>query len=110
MTRVPAPAGGAITGKMTHYELQWLIEDLCRQLGYRFYAPRTSVTAQAGWFDIVIFGEHTALCVELKAEDGRRTRAQQQTAADAQRCGWQYRLWRPSHWNNGTIRKDLETL
>lgn len=95
---------------MTHEELQQHVESECIALGHWFYAPRNSMTAQRGWPDLVILGSRGALFAELKSADGRRTRPQIQVALRLRQAGLQYRLWRPEHWDDGTIARELETL
>ena len=97
---------------MTHKELQQLIEEECARLGHwRYASPIHRVYfPPRGWPDLVILGSRSALFAELKSADGRRTRQQVQVALRLRQAGLQYRLWRPEHWHDGTIARELAEL
>lgn len=97
---------------MTHKELQQLVQAECARLGHWCYASpiyRVYFPPQ-GWPDLVILGRDGALFAELKSADGRRTRSQVQVAMRLRQAGLQYRLWRPEHWDDGTIARELAAL
>lgn len=66
--------------------------------------------AGKGWVDLVLVGDHGTLFVELKSEDGRRSRAQIRWADRIVRAGLAYRLWRPDDLKDGTIAAQLEAI
>ena len=52
----------------------------------------------AGFLDLVLVRRPRVLFVELKAEDGTPTDAQQAWLDDLRACGQDARIWRPADW------------
>lgn len=66
---------------------------------------RTAIQGDAGFPDLVLARHGRVLHVELKAETGRLT---PQQAVWSAALGESWRLWRPRHWYDGTIDKELQ--
>jgi hypothetical protein len=92
---------------VTEAELQAAVLDLCRNRGLWAYHPHDSRRSEPGWVDLVILGR-APLFVELKSENGRRSRAQEDVAYRIQGAGLPYRLWRPIDLE--AVTRELEAL
>lgn len=110
---------------MTHAELVEAIAAECKRRRLRCQrTPDLAVVCQrcgtvvrrpvgagpAGWVDLVILGRRSALFVEVKSEDGRRTVDQMACARDVATAGLRYRVWRPSDLAAGRITDELDRI
>jgi hypothetical protein len=93
---------------VNHAALQKAVTDLCDRYGLWWHHETDSRKSRAGWVDLVILGEDKSLFVELKSEDGRRTRKQRDCAGQLIHAGLQYRLWRPA--DLGEIEHELNAM
>lgn len=95
---------------MTERELQQKVIALCAERGLYWHHEADSRRGNAGWPDLVIIGPFSALFVELKSADGRRSRLQIEVAARMVSAGLIYRLWRPEHLLSGKIAQVLDGM
>lgn len=98
-----------LAGTMTEDELLQCCRDLAKVLGLYVYHARDSRRSEKGWPDLAVIGRRLLLA-ELKTETGKRTPEQTDVASRLVAAGQLYRLWRPSDWLDGKIRRDLEQL
>lgn len=114
---------------MLEKELQREVIALARKLGYKvvhFADSRRQVVKEgrrvlvgdeqgAGFPDCVLAGRGRLLFVELKTQAGTVTEKQaewlERLSETARVCtGVQCFLWRPSHWLDGTIERELRKV
>jgi len=95
-----------------HRQLEQLLAAECRTAGAWFWINTGPAVRQSGsgWVDAVVLGRKGALFVELKSRDGRRTRAQLTVARMLVALGFEYRLWRRQHFDDGTVTRDIKEL
>ena len=95
---------------MTEAELERLIAERCAQLGllvqhfegaYRAWLP--------GWPDLTIIGTRT-LYRELKSAGGVVKPDQARCGRRITRAGGDFAVWRPEHWYNGLILRQLQEI
>jgi hypothetical protein len=96
---------------MTEAELFGLVAARCEQLNLRWFHCEDSRrnTCPAGFPDMVIVG-HGILFRELKADGAHAPLSQRRWGEAIKRAGGNWRLWRPSDWENGTIQRELREL
>lgn len=95
---------------MTHAELVSAILQRAVSCGLAVWpTPPPSPHMAAGWVDVVVLGR-SALFIEAKAQDGRRTMAQVKMASALTGAGLAYRLYRPSDLLAGVIDADLKAI
>ena len=92
---------------------------MCRLYGLRtaHFAPawtekgyRTAVRGDGkGWPDLIIVG-YKLIVRELKDAKGRPTPEQATWLKSLQLGGVDTTIWRPSHWYDGTIQRELKAL
>ena len=83
----------------------------CGQLGVYCWINSGEITQHGtGWVDAVCIGQRGALFIENKTIDGRRTQAQRRVALLLIGRGLEYRMYRPYHYEDGLVRKDLEAI
>lgn len=71
---------------------------------------RTPIQGRRGFPDLAVVGRGGLLLPELKSDTGSLD-ADQRTWRDVLlAAGLRWRLWRPTHWLNGTIQAELEAL
>jgi hypothetical protein len=89
-------------------QLQASIVEAARYLGYRHYHTTDSRKSQPGFPDLVLVHRTTGRVIfaELKSETGRVTDAQQEWLTLLGKLHEVY-LWRPAHWQDGTVRSVL---
>jgi hypothetical protein len=91
------------------------VVELCRELEL-WFGVADGMHSRKGWVDLVIVGYWRAghprpvLAVELKTEDGRRETAQIVCSTALTAAGLRYRLWRPSDYESGAVRRELEGI
>lgn len=96
---------------MNHKQMNAELAGLCGQLGvYCWINAREMFQNSSGWVDAVALGSRGALFIENKTAEGRRTRPQIRTAGLLVASGFEYRLYRPEHYQAGTVRQDLEAI
>lgn len=93
---------------MSEARLQQMVIDLARWAGYIHYHTVDSRKSRPGFPDLVLVHVRTGrvVFVELKAEKGRVTDAQQEWLTLLGKCSEVY-LWRPADWESGEIRRVL---
>lgn len=94
---------------MTEAELQAAVTGLCDDKGLWWFHAHDNPRNSSGFVDLVIVGS-SALFVELKSADGRRSMPQIRWAGRITKAGLQYRLWRPGDWDTGIIAEELEGI
>lgn len=103
---------------MRERELQASVMDLARWLGVLTFHPRPARTSSGdyvtavsgdgvGWPDLVLVGPHGILYRELKGAKGQATSAQQAWLSALHDAGADTGIWRPHHWHDGVIRREL---
>lgn len=94
---------------MKERDLQDKVVRLARSLGWLTYHTHDSRRSEPGFPDLVLL--HPArgrlLWRELKTEKGRATPAQKVWLAALSAVGMDAGLWRPVHWFDRTIEKEL---
>jgi hypothetical protein len=110
------PGLKAIARAMSEAELQTLVIDLARHLGWLVHHVRpamrqsggysTPIQGHKGYPDLTLAKPGRLLIPELKSQVGRCS-PEQRAWADA--LDPYYRLWRPADWLSGVIRSELET-
>lgn len=92
----------------TEKQFQQQIIGLARTLGWRVYHPYDSRRSVPGFPDLVLV--HPARGVlwrELKTEKGRASPAQHDWLHALIEADQDATIWRPRHWNDGTIHQAL---
>lgn len=94
-------ARDAIDGAMSEAEWQKQITDLADQLGYLWYHNPDSRRSNAGYPDLVLCHPERGVCfsIEVKAQKGRLSHAQQVWAKALIAAGARYYCWRPNQWD-----------
>ena len=100
-----------MAGQMSEETLQAKVEDLAQRLGWRKYHTHDSRRSDKGFPDLVLVhaGRGRVLYRELKKQTGRVTKEQKEWLADLTAAGQDAGLWRPVHWFDRTIEKELLT-
>lgn len=103
------------TAPISETDLQTAVIALARLRGWMIHHDRparlangewrTAISGDTGFPDLVLARAGRVLFVELKSAVGRPSAAQERWAAE---LGESYRLWRPKHWTDGTIDRELE--
>lgn len=106
--------------KMTEPQLQVCILDLAKYLGLLTHHCRpailrsgkwaTPIQGNAGFCDLVICGVGGVVFAELKGDTTQPTEAQMRWLGTLEAAGAEAYLWRPGHWEDGTIRDTLARL
>ncbi len=91
---------------LTEREFQTLVVALAKRLGYLVYHTHDSRKSEAGFPDLVLAGGKLTLFIELKAEKGTVSAAQQKWLDALSGSGSAVYLWFPRHWP--LIEKVLE--
>jgi hypothetical protein len=85
------------------------LADLLKLL--RYHVPRSDVAkVKAGFPDWVFTGPGGTIFVELKTTVGKPTAEQQQWLDLLAEGGETVHVWRPEHWLDGTIAKELNRI
>lgn len=93
----------------TEAELQSVIADLAKWLGYRLqYHTYDSRRSAMGFPDLVLVGRGRVLFVEVKSDTGQLTKQQIEWYAGLLDNGAEAYIWRPEDWKNGTVEKELK--
>jgi hypothetical protein len=79
------------------------VRELAGYLGWLSYHTHDSRRSDPGFMDLILVRDATILAVELKAEKGRVTVAQQAWLDAMWRCGIRTLVWRPTDWTSGVI-------
>jgi hypothetical protein len=93
---------------MTHAQLVIAIRLLCKDLGLWCWIA-DGVRSTAGCTDLIVLGRGL-MFIEVKSDDGRRTKPQVDCAASVAVGGYMYRLYRPADYDSGIIKHELEDL
>lgn len=98
-----------VAAAMSERELQDLVLDAARHLGWRAYHTHDSRRSEPGFPDLVLVHRRgrRVLWRELKAQRGVLTRAQAGWLDDLVAVGADARVWRPADWLAGTIADEL---
>ncbi len=99
-----------IARKLTEEQLQNLILDTARSLGYtERYHPHDSRRSAAGFPDLVLGHREKGrvLFIEVKREDGIVTEPQNTWQDTLAWCDQEVYLFRPEHWESGEIQDIL---
>lgn len=94
--------------RMSERQLQDLVVQTAKYLGYLVYHTYDSRRSAPGFPDLVL--AHPAgglLWRELKAEKGRLTPEQEQWLATLSASGQDAGVWRPADWASGLIQRYL---
>lgn len=91
----------------TEKQLQQQIIGLARTLGWWTHHHYDSRRSAPGWPDLVLLRDDRALFVELKAEKGRLSPDQRHVLDMIAHAGLDAHIWRPRHWNDGSIHQAL---
>lgn len=94
---------------MTEAQLQAAVIQLCKLYGLRYHHQRISQLSQPGWPDLVIAGRRL-LFRELKRQDGKVTRAQQDWGGWLIAAGADWAVWRPTELASGRVQRELEEI
>lgn len=97
---------------MTEAELQYLVADLCAELGlhhYHSHDSRRDDLSVPGFPDSVIVGREI-LFRELKSRGGILRPEQRRWGSRLERAGVNWAVWRPVDWHSGIIRLQLEEI
>ena len=92
---------------MTEKELQANIVRLATFRGWYHYHTYSSKKSVRGWPDLVLCKPPKLLFVELKSARGRLTPDQEHWLNLLNQTGAFTYIWKPKHWNDGTIERIL---
>lgn len=96
---------------MNEAELTAAVLAECRALCLTvFHFPDSMRVTSRGWPDLAILGPRRTLYRELKSADGRLTKEQIRTGQLLRGCGFDWAVWRPADWDDGTIARALQGL
>ena len=95
--------------QMSESELQKAVTDMCALFGLKWHHQRYSIGSKAGWPDLTICGR-SIIFRELKRQDGKVTRAQDEWGGWLIAAGQDWATWRPLDLASGRIRRELEAL
>ena len=97
----------ALANQMPERELQDLVRQTAIARGWLFYHTRNSRGSDKGFLDCHIVRGKTRLVRELKTQTGKLTDEQKVWFAAHRLLGDDVDVWRPSHWYDGTIEREL---
>lgn len=91
-------------------QFQAWVTQAAKLLGWKYFHPYDSRKSVPGYPDLTLVHakQGRVIFAELKKQDGRVTKAQQEWLTDLQAAGQEAYVWRPSDWANGTITKTLQ--
>jgi hypothetical protein len=106
------PAGAVLVLDQAEAELQENVVELADALHLlRYHVPRSDVAkVKRGFPDWVFTGPGGTIFVELKATDGRIRPEQQEWLDLLAEGGETVHIWRPEHWLDGTIARELNRI
>lgn len=97
-----------------HKQLEARFGEECKPLagpGFWWWVSKhRNVAERGGMIDAWAIGTRGMLFAELKSDDGRRTREQIKVGRLLLALGMQYRVYRMSDFDDGTVRRDLEAI
>lgn len=93
--------------EMTERQLQDLILDAARKLGWLVYHTHDSRRSQPGFPDLVLVKGKRILYRELKRQTGRTTPDQDTWLAALTTAGQDARIWRPTDWFANLVTDEL---
>lgn len=104
-----ADARQSQAAQWTEAQFQSLVIDLARRLGWRCYHTHDSRRSVPGFPDLVlVHADHGLMFRELKRANGGRVTPQQHEWLDAlTNAGQNAAIWKPQHYLDGTILKEL---
>lgn len=100
----------AVVARMTEAELQENVRRMCLTLTILHYHPHDSRRSAPGWPDSTCLGRRGLLFRELKRQDGRVTPEQRAWGYAMQDLGYDWKVWRPADWLDGTIEAELRAI
>jgi hypothetical protein len=83
---------------MSEADWQLRITDLCDLLDLKWHHETDSRKSKSGFPDLVICGPRGVIFAELKSEQGKVTKAQQEWVDALRASGATAYVWRPSGW------------
>lgn len=88
-------------GLLTEKELQGLVLETARMLGWRHYHTFNSKRSASGFPDLVLVheGKRRVVYAELKSESGKLSEAQHVWVCSLANAGAEVHVWRPSDWD-----------
>lgn len=87
------------------------VRDAVKKLGGICYHTHDSRRSEAGFFDLVIVTAAGSLLFrELKSEKGKLSDEQEEWWRQLVRANADAGVWRPTHWLNGTIERELQDV
>lgn len=92
---------------MREEDLQSSVIEMAKHRGWKFYHPYDSRRSVAGWPDLVLVRGDRTLFRELKREKGYPTPDQREWLAALEQAGNDVGVWKPRHWFDRTIEKEL---
>lgn len=95
---------------MTEAQFQNTVIAMCKLLGVACYHPYFSRRSAAGWPDLALCGDSGFMLRELKTENGRLTRDQEEWGARLQKAGVNWGVWRPGDLVSGRIQCELTEI
>lgn len=85
--------------ELSEAQFQGRITDLCDWTGLKWHHETDSRKSKKGWPDLVIAGPKQVIFVELKKENGKVTKEQQEWLDALEKAGARVFVWRPSDFN-----------
>lgn len=97
---------------MTEAELLDEVTGECTRLGLLWIHNPDSrlIRGTPGFPDVLICSPLKLMLAELKGEDGQTSAEQDRWSWALLMAGIEYRLWDPSDWRSGLIKRDLERM
>ena len=92
---------------MREDELQALVLELARMLGWRTYHTFDSRRSTVGFPDLVLVRGKRLLFAELKSEKGKTRPEQREWLCALTRAGAEALVWSPADWRSGDIERNL---
>lgn len=93
---------------LTERQLQDLILNAARRLGWRCYHTFDSRRSEPGFPDLVLVRRRRVIWRELKTQAGRPTTEQSAWLFDLEQAGEDAAIWRPADWFSDAILNDLQ--
>lgn len=81
---------------LTEKQFGLVVEDICKWLRLPYYHTWNSQHSAPGWPDYVIVGPSGVIYVELKSQNGRVTKNQDEWLRILADAGQEVHVWRPS--------------
>jgi hypothetical protein len=91
-------------------QFQATVIAMCRLLRIDWHHAVTATRDAVGWPDLAMVGDRGFLLRELKTDNGRLTRRQQEWGDRLRRAGISWDVWRPADLSSGRIKRELEAI